>query len=96
MKRVEALVEFRDKETGETHKPGDKITVSEERLEAIRTVQENIVQVLGEAEPEKEELKEEDTVDTEPEDVKSEDVDSVEDVELVEEIAPVQPKKSKK
>lgn len=53
MKRVEVLVEFRDKETGKIHKPGDKITVSEERLEAIRTVQENIVQVLGEAEPEK-------------------------------------------
>ena len=50
MKKVKVLVEFRDAETGVVHKPDDVMEVSEERLAAIRTVHNNLVQVLGEVE----------------------------------------------
>lgn len=57
--KVKVLVEFRDVETGELHKPDDVMDVSEERLAAIRTVHNNLVQVLEEpemVEPEEEEV----------------------------------------
>lgn len=50
MKKVKVLVEFRDVETGVVHKPDDVMEVSEERLAAIRTVHNNLVQVLEESE----------------------------------------------
>lgn len=80
MKRVKVLVEFKDKETGVLHKPDDEIVISDERLAAIRTVHENLVQVMGEVEPEPVE-------EVEP-------IEEVEATD--QEVAPVQPKRGKK
>lgn len=60
MKSVKVLIPFHNKETKVDQVPGDEIDVSEERLEEIRTINVNMVLVLGDVEEvPTEELKEE-------------------------------------
>lgn len=66
MKRVKVLVPFRDVETGKLHNMDDEITVSDERLEAIRTVHKNLVQVLGDVEPDEADAGEEEVAPVQP------------------------------
>lgn len=60
MKSVKVLIPFHNKDTKVDQVPGDVIDVSEERLEEIRTINVNMVLVLGDVEEvPTEELKEE-------------------------------------
>lgn len=51
MKRVKVLIPFTDKVTGKDHEADDIIEVSDERLAEIKTVNVNMVLVIGEVEP---------------------------------------------
>ncbi len=50
MKRVKVLIPFTCKESGNAYVTGDEINVSDERLKAIKSVNVNMVEILGEAE----------------------------------------------
>ncbi len=50
MKRVKVLIPFTCKESGNAYVAGDEINVSDERLTAIKSVNVNMVEILGEAE----------------------------------------------
>jgi hypothetical protein len=50
MMKVKVLIPFTDKVTGKDHNADDIIEVSEERLAEIKSVNVNMVLVLGEAE----------------------------------------------
>ena len=61
---------FVDKETGELHKVGDEIEVTEERLAEIQSVSKELVTAVQEQEPESEEAAEIiDDIDTNVEDM---------------------------
>ncbi len=48
MKKVEVLIPFIDKETGNVYVKGDVLEVSDERLAEITSVNVNMVLVIGE------------------------------------------------
>lgn len=60
---------FVDKETGELHKVGDEIEVTEERLAEIQSVSKELVTAVQEQEPESEEAAEIIDIDTNVEDM---------------------------
>jgi len=62
MKRVKVLIPFMDKEAKKLHKVNDVFEITEERLAEVRTVNVNMVEVLGEV---TEEVPEETTKETE-------------------------------
>ena len=51
MKRVKVLIPFTDRIAGKDHKADDIIEVSDERLAEIKTVNVNMVLVIGDVEP---------------------------------------------
>ena len=57
MKICKVIIPFIDKATGEFHKENDEILLSDERIAEIRTVNTNMVYVIGEA-PEVQEVAE--------------------------------------
>ena len=60
---------FVDKETGELHKVGDEIEVTEERLAEIQSVSKELVTAVQEQEPESKEAAEIIDIDTNVEDM---------------------------
>lgn len=58
MKICRVVIPFRDKVTDEFHKENDRIILSDERIAEIRTVNTNIVCVIGDAPDESEEADE--------------------------------------
>ena len=51
MKRVRVEIPFIDRVTGEAYEANAEITLTEERIAEIRTVNVNMLSVLGDAEP---------------------------------------------
>lgn len=66
MKICKVIIPFIDKVTGEPYKENDEIRLSDERIAEIRTVNPNMVYVIGEA-PVEEDTPEEPVEPTEPE-----------------------------
>lgn len=67
MKICRVIIPFTDKVTGEPYKENDEILLSDERIAEIRTVNTNLVYVIGEAPEPVEEVPEEPVEPTEPE-----------------------------
>lgn len=65
MKICRVIIPFTDKVTGEPYKENDEILLSDERIAEVRTVNPNLVYVIGEA-PEEEEVPEEPVEPIEP------------------------------
>ena len=53
MKRCEVIIPFHLKATDTIHVPGDVIEVGEEQLASIRSINANMVAVLGDVEEQK-------------------------------------------
>lgn len=49
MKICKVIIPFIDKVTGEFHKENDEVLLSDERISEIKTVNTNMVYVIGEA-----------------------------------------------
>lgn len=88
MKICRVIIPFTDKVTGEPYKENDEILLSDERIAEIRTVNTNLVYVIGEA-PEEEEVPEEPVEPIEPT-----EPENTEPVEPAEE--PVEPEEKPK
>lgn len=48
MARVKVLTAFRNKYTGALHAPGDILDITEERIEEIKAVADNLIEVIPE------------------------------------------------
>lgn len=48
MARVKVLTAFRNKYTGALHAPGDILDITEERIEEIKVVADNLIEVIPE------------------------------------------------
>lgn len=48
MARVKVLTAFRNKYTGALHAPGDILDITEERIEEIKAVADNLIDVIPE------------------------------------------------
>lgn len=48
MARVKVLTAFRNKYTGALHAPGDILNITEERIEEIKAVADNLIEVIPE------------------------------------------------
>lgn len=48
MARVKVLTAFRNKYTGALHAPGDILDITEERIEEIKAVADNLIEVITE------------------------------------------------
>lgn len=48
MARVKVLTVFRNKYTGALHAPGDILDITEERIEEIKAVADNLIEVIPE------------------------------------------------
>ena len=48
MARVKVLTAFRNKYTGALHAPGDILDITEERIEDIKAVADNLIEVIPE------------------------------------------------
>ena len=86
MKICKVIIPFTDKYTGEPYKENDEIPLSDERIAEIRTVNPNMVYVIGET-PEEEEVPEEPVEPiepTEPENTEPVEPENVEPVEPTE------------
>lgn len=88
MKICKVIIPFIDKVTGEPYKENDEIRLSDERIAEIRTVNPNMVYVIGEA-PVEEDTPEEPVEPTEPEE--PENVEPVEPEKVEPEEEPVEP-----